>query len=504
MQNQWTVQQLVQSVASLSGQCLNTQLLDQVFTSVTTDSRQVVPPALYVALKGERFDGHDFVMQAVEAGAVAVLFEQHFVSEVQKLLEADAKFYGAVAWVSVQDCRLALGAFAAWHRQQLMDVTWVGVTGSNGKTTTKTLLKTILENFAPTAATLGNLNNELGVPRTLLSVTPDQAFAVVEMGANHVGEIAYLTDLVQPQVALITSVAPAHIEGFGSLEKIVQAKGEIFQGLTVDGVAVFPAEGLGTVYWQQQCAALGHRVLTFGESNSASVQLLSFEQQSEQICFSLQINQGIWQGQQFHLCVPAVGRHNAHNVCAAFAVCLALELDLRLLPAALQNYVGEKGRLRMQTLTPSLSDNQVTVIDDSYNANPASVKAGIDTLVTLAQTVQSGFNSGQTLLCLGAMAELGAETEALHREVGLFAQEKGVSHLWAVGAALPAALAFGDQGRVFDSVEALIDALERAWQQGDLKSVSHIFVKGSRSAGMEKVVQALHRLQSPELENNKR
>jgi len=487
-QNKWTVQQLLQATAKVGGRCLNLDREAVVFTGVTTDSRQVVAPALYIALKGERFDGHQFISKAVEAGAVAVLFEPDFETEAQRLLTTYPQLYSGVAWVVVKETRLALGAFAAWHRQQLDQVRWIGVTGSNGKTTTKTLLKTILENFAPTLATQGNLNNELGVPRTLLSVKPNHAFAVIEMGANHEGEIAYLTDLAQPNVALITSVAPAHIEGFGSVEKIAHAKGEIFQGLTPGGVGVFPAEGLGTAYWQQQCQALGHDFLTFGESASADVQLLDFEQKADRICFSLQVNHTTWQGQQFHLCLPALGRHNALNVCAAFAVCLALDLDLRLLPAALQSYVGEAGRLDAQTLSQPVDASNITVIDDSYNANPASVKAGIETLVNLGDSAQ-----GKTLLCLGAMAELGETSFALHQEVGRFAKEQGVSQLWAAGEqALPAVLAFGEGGLGFASASELAEALVSQLQQGQLADISHILVKGSRSAGMEKVVQALH------------
>ena len=488
-QTQWRVKQLVQATEKVGGHCLNPEQIETVFSSVSTDSRQIEAPALYIALKGERFDGHQFILPAIEAGAVAVLLEAAYESQLQTLRQQHPQYDAQVAWVVVRDTRQALGAFAAWHRQQLTQTTWIGVTGSNGKTTTKTLLRTILENFAPTVATQGNLNNELGVPRTLLTVTPKDTFAVIEMGANHLGEIAYLTALTQPNIALITSLAPAHIEGFGGLENIIQAKGEIFQGLSEEGVAIFPAQSIGSEIWQQQCQSLGRAFLTFGESANADVQLLDFEQKADRICFSLQVNHPSWRGQQFHLCLPTFGRHNAMNACAAFAVCLALKLDLRLVPATLQNYEGEAGRLHAQTLptTAEQSSPQITVIDDSYNANPSSVKAGIETLVSLGQTTQ-----GQTLLCLGAMAELGDSSFQLHQEVGRFAKEMGVSHLWTAGeSALPAALAFGEGSQGFPTAEALADALKTQLQQGQLTGVSHVLVKGSRSAQMEKVVQAL-------------
>ena len=486
MSNQWQVKQLVEATA---GRLLNTTAVDEcVFSTVTTDSRQVEAPALYVAIQGDRFDGHQFIPQAIENGAVAILCRTDAVET------AWLEQFHEVAWVAVVDTRLALGQFAAWHRQQLQKANptmcWIGITGSNGKTTNKTLLKTVLQNFAPTLATEGNLNNELGVPRTVLAVTPHHQFAVIEMGANHVGEIDYLANIVKPQVGLVTNISAAHIGEFGSLEHILQTKGELLNHIETGGKVVLP-EALKTV-WQVKYDVHDLGRFSFGESAQAAVQLIDFEQQPEQICFSLQINQAdMWQGQTFHLCLPVLGKHNALNVCATFAVGLALDLDLRLFPAALQMYEGVGGRLDAQTVArPSEQANasqSITLIDDSYNANPASVKAGIETLVQLAQAA-----GGESMLCLGAMAELGEQCFALHQEVGQFAKAAGVNHLWVAGQeALPAALGFGEGAKGFENAQQLAEALKIQLKSDAMQAVTHILVKGSRSAGMETVVAAI-------------
>ena len=486
MKNQWQVEQLVEAIA---GQLLNVAAVDEcIFSSVTTDSRQVEAPALYVAIQGERFDGHQFIPQAIENGAVAILCQANAVET------AWLEQFPKVAWVAVAETRLALGQFAAWHRQQLQrqnpNMRWIGVTGSNGKTTNKTLLNTVLQNFAPTFATQGNLNNELGVPRSILAVTLHHQLAVIEMGANHVGEIDYLANMVKPQVGLITNVSAAHIGEFGSLENILQTKGELLSHIETGGSAVLPEALIHT--WQSKCEAQSLRCFSFGESSQAAVQLINFEQKPEQICFSLQVNQtGLWQGQTFHLCLPVLGKHNALNVCATFAVGLALDLDLRLFPAALQMYEGVGGRLDAETVAlPSEqteASQSITLIDDSYNANPASVKAGIETLVQLAQT-----SGGESMLCLGAMAELGEQSFALHQEVGQFAKAAGVNYLWVAGQeALPAALGFGEGAKGFETAQQLAEVLTTQLQQATIQAVTHILVKGSRSAGMETVVAAI-------------
>lgn len=429
------------------------------FQRVTTDSRKDCEEALYVAIVGERFDGHQFAPQAVENGAVAAM--------------VSAPIAGLPApQIVVNDTKAALGRFAAWHRQKLALEALIGITGSNGKTTTKTLLATVLNYFAPTLATPGNLNNDLGVPRTLLSITPAHHFAVIEMGANHVGEIGYLTGLARPNVAVITNASAAHIEGFGSLENIVKTKGEIFDGLQPGGAGVIPYGLTGSEVWRAKLEHLGHRVITFGEERGADVQVSSFEQKPDQICFDLKVGPS---GQTFNLCLPLLGRHNAVNTAAVFAVGLALDLDLRLFPAALQNLSGVAGRLQAQKLKSG-----VTVIDDSYNANPASIKAGIDTLVAAAQ-------GQKTLLCLGAMAEMGEETEAVHAEIGAYAKQRGVDALLTYGkGAESASTAFGAGAEHFDSHGALSEQAQAFAQQ---HQPCTILVKGSRSSGMETVAK---------------
>ncbi|WP_319379880.1 UDP-N-acetylmuramoyl-tripeptide--D-alanyl-D-alanine ligase [Thiomicrorhabdus sp.] len=429
------------------------------FDSISTDSRTIAPGALYIALSGERFDGHDFVEQAVLQGAAAVLAERNLET--------------AVPVVSVEDTRRALGLFAAWHRLQMPVKTLVAVTGSNGKTTTKTLLSQLFSASGETLATEGNLNNDLGVPRTLLKLRPWHQYAVIEMGANHPGEIAYLTELAKPDIAVINNASGAHLEGFGSLQGVIETKGEIFNGLNRfhrNGVAVINCESEGYAFWLAKLQRQeGCRVLKFGQAQEADIRLITIETDAEGVDFVIE-----YAGESHRIKMPVLGAHNAYNAAACVAVGYAAGLPWLKMAPVLQVFSGVGGRLQPRRLEFGY------LIDDSYNANPESVKAGMRALKDIG---------GVSMVCLGAMAELGEDSEKGHNAVAEFANQIGIEHLWLLGdATAPMLNVFHGDGRRFFDHQQMISELE------SLLRKSHkinILVKGSRSAKMEIVSQAL-------------
>ncbi len=437
------------------------------FTSVSTDTRTLKPGALYIAIKGEQFDGHDFIAQAIQQGAVAVL-----VSNVVK---------SAVPAILVEDTRQALGAFAKWHRQQMPVQKLVAITGSNGKTTTKALLLNIFQNVGKTLATEGNLNNDLGVPLTLLNLRPEHEFAIIEMGANHRHEIAYLTRLAEPDIALITNAGDAHLEGFGSLQGIVEAKGEIFEGLNLkrqslrkDGVAIINADSNGYLDWVQKIKTLGVvKVVRFGQHDKADIAISNLVSTELGLRFHLTIY-----GVSYEVSMPVIGEHNAYNAAACVAVSLSAGLSWSEILPGLSTFSGVAGRLQPKALLNG------QLIDDSYNANPTSVKAGIRALVQLP---------GQALLCLGAMAELGVASDDAHQEVARYAKQQGVKWLFVYGQETESMLeVFGDQAFYFESHAQLTKQVIKVLEQlAQCSEVVNVLVKGSRSAQMEKVSQQL-------------
>lgn len=384
---------------------------------------------LFVAVLGERFDGHQFVEQAIAAGAMALM-----VSKLQPNCP--------VPQVLVKDTRLALGHFAAWHRMQMPLKAVVGITGSNGKTTTKTMVASLLRALGPTLMTQGNFNNDFGVPRTLLELRPEHEYAVIEMGANHVGEIAYLTRFVQPDIALLNNAAEAHLEGFGSLQGVIQGKGEIFEGLLPTsqyGVAIINADSPGIDQWRAKLTALRvNHVIEFASCDTvidskalAFGQLKSSVKKVSRVCWQPDESNNnlgdIEQNNRFVLyaqgereskipiSMPLMGAHNAYNACASASIGLTLGLSPADISKVLSQFTGVAGRLQQKQFDFGV------VIDDSYNANPASVKAGIDVLVKLP---------GESVLCLGAMAELGEQAVMEHQKIAEYAAQKGVKALF--------------------------------------------------------------------------
>ena len=460
----WSLNDLLNSVDGELIGAIDTD--DQVqFSSVSTDTRSLQPGALYIAIKGDNFDGHQFIPQAIQQGAVAVL-----VSD-----EIDA----IVPGVLVEDTRIALGQFAKWHRQQMPVKTLVAVTGSNGKTTNKMLMLNIFDKIGKTLATEGNLNNDFGVPRTLLNLRPEHEFAIIEMGANHPHEIGYLTALAQPDIALITNASGAHLEGFGSLQGVINTKGEIFQGLNQrsenqSGTAIINTDSNGYQDWLGMIAELGiNQLKTFGMQSQADIAISNFASTESGIEFDLVVD-----GQKHSVTMPVLGQHNAYNAAACTAVALSAGLDWSQISLGLQTFTGVAGRLQRQPIQSGW------LIDDSYNANPESVKAGINALVGLA---------GESILCLGAMAELGETALQMHQEVATYAKEQGVSYLFAYGkGAEQMPESFGQQSAFFESHEKLSEkVIEILAQKNEQNLKLNVLVKGSRSAQMELITQAI-------------
>ncbi len=424
---------------------------DVEVTGVAIDTRKLQPGDLFVAIRGERADGHDYLAEAAARGAVAALVTRKVDSELPQVL--------------VNDAELALGDLASAVRAQ-RDVRVVGITGSNGKTTVKTLVASILSRHGRTHVSAGNYNNELGLPLTLLAMPRDTEYAVLEMGAGKPGDIAYLAAIARPDIGLVTLIAPAHLARMGSIEGVAETKGALYQALPADGIAVINADDAFASFFAGLAGA--RRQLRFGLEQPADVGADIVEQRVDGSRFVLSTPQG-----DAEVALPLPGRHNIANALAATAVALALEVSLDTIVAGLEQVGGVAGRLRRETMAGGW-----TLIDDSYNANPSSMTAAIDTLLLAG---------GERWLVLGDMAELGAQARALHAGIGERARERGVERLFAVGPLGAATVeAFGAGGEHFDDKAALITAL-----RGQLHAGVTCLVKGSRSAGMEQVVAAL-------------
>jgi UDP-N-acetylmuramoyl-tripeptide--D-alanyl-D-alanine ligase len=432
---------------------------DAAFARVVTDTRQLQRGDLFVALKGDRFDGHDYVLRAMSLGAAGALVSQ--------------TVEGATAQVLVPDVLAGLQAYARSWREDF-ELPVIGVTGSSGKTTTKQMLAAVCGALGTVLATEGNLNNHIGVPLTLLRLRREHAVAVIEMGANHLGEIALLAGIARPGVGVVTQAGDAHLEGFGSREGVARGKGEMFSGLQNQGVAVINRDDVYFDLWRQ--LAGGAQVLSFGLSSQADVRAEDIrglpEQAPTAMLFTLVTPQG-----RAHVELPLPGRHNVANALAAAAAGLALGLEPAVIAAGLGRVRPVAGRLNwMNTLQGA------RLLDDSYNANPTSLRAALELLAGLP---------GQRWLVLGDMKELGGDAEALHEEAGRNARALGIDRLYSVGPlAQQAAAGFGANARHYASAELLIEALREQLAETDAAQVA-LLVKGSRSSRMERVVAAL-------------
>lgn len=429
---------------------------DATFSTVSTDTRNLTKNALFIALIGPNFDGHNYIEQAIEKGASAVMVSREVDCDLPQLL--------------VEDTRIGLGQLANCWRNSF-SVPLVAITGSNGKTTTKEMLAAILNEKGSVLATEGNLNNEIGLPLSLLRLQ-DEAFAVLEMGANHSGEIAWLCEIAQPDVAVITNAGPAHLEGFRDLQGVAEAKGEIISGLSSDGIAILNADDPQISLWR--ALAGSRRVVTFGINKPAdiTVDANATKWVWDQTGFrnSCQV---LMSDRSFDIELKLAGEHNLMNALAAIAAAIAVGASNSEIKKGLASLETVKGRLQsLQGVRGSC------LIDDSYNANPASVRAAIDVLATA---------TGRTWLILGDLAELGVDTEDELSAIGEYASGRGIERFWSVGLTSKFATDyFAGEGRHFENQESLIKAVRSELSSGDT-----LLVKGSRSAGMERVVQAL-------------
>jgi UDP-N-acetylmuramoyl-tripeptide--D-alanyl-D-alanine ligase len=422
---------------------------DAVFEGCSTDSRSIGPGELFVALRGKNFDAHDFVAAAATRGAAAAMVERGGEPGIPA--------------IRVESTRAALGRLAAAWRERF-DIPVVAVTGSNGKTTVKEMLGAVLAREARVLCTHGNLNNDVGLPLTLFRLDSTFRYAVVELGANHVGEIAALSRLARPQLGIVTQCAPAHLEGFGSIERVARAKGELFESLGPRGTAVINADDAYADLWRRMAGDC--RQVTFGLCQAADVSATWFTQ-DELTRLMLITPVG-----SVEVKLRLLGRHSVMNALAATAAALALDVSLDRVQAGLESLRPIHGRLRALC-----GPGATRIIDDTYNANPTSLRAGLEVLSAYARPYW---------LVLGDMAELGVGAEAFHREAGLLAREHGVERLYCVGTlSAQAAETFGEGARHFESQEALVNAVREELDRATL------LIKGSRSMRMERVVQAL-------------
>lgn len=427
---------------------------DLTLADVTTDTRKVTAGSLFVALVGERFDAHDFVHDAIASGAQALL--------VSRRLDV------AVPQVVVADTRIAFGQLGAWVRQQ-SSARVVGLTGSSGKTSVKEMTAAILRQCGETLYTAGNLNNDYGVPMTLLRLTPQHAYAVIEMGANHQGEIAYTTSLVRPEAALVNNLAAAHLEGFGSLAGVAKAKGEIFSGLPVHGTAIVNADSHDLANWQSQFAdktlwRFSPQPLTDAEFRASDIVL-----RADATLFTLHTPRG-----DIAIELPLPGRHNIANALAAAALALAVDAPLTAIQQGLKTLQPVPGRL----FPIRLSASQL-LLDDTYNANVGSMTAAAQVL---------GDMPGYRVMVVGDMGELGEEAEACHRQVGEAARAAGIDCVLSTGSLSHFISESSGKGEHFASKSALTERLRTLLSEH--QDIT-ILIKGSRSAAMEQVVLSL-------------
>ncbi|KOE81818.1 UDP-N-acetylmuramoyl-tripeptide--D-alanyl-D-alanine ligase [Vibrio alginolyticus] len=436
---------------------LDAQLIgeNKLISSISTDTRKIDQGALFIALVGEKFDAHDFATQAVDGGAGALLVQRELNVATPQLLVADTK--------------LALGQLAAWVHDSCKTPT-VAITGSCGKTTVKEMVASIMSAKGRVLFTAGNFNNDIGVPLTLLRSTPDDDYAVIELGANHIGEIAYTTSLVKPLAAVVNNVAAAHLEGFGSIDGVKLAKGEIYQGLAPGATAIVNLDSQGNEFWHSVLA--DKTVKTFSVTNQQAdfwAKDIRLNENSE-ACFEMVTPVG-----HIDIQLGIVGQHNVSNALSAAALALELGATLSEIQHGLAHLAKVQGRVDVSQLTPNIK-----LIDDSYNASVPAMKAAIDLL---------GSFSAKRWLILGNMAELGEESLALHRQVGEHAAPFQFENVLTYGHDTKA-ISEVCHGRHFENHADMIAYIEQQLSQSDQDS--HILlVKGANSAGMGKVAAAL-------------
>lgn len=439
----------LQTLAEVLGRSAN-NLPDARFCGVTIDSRNSCEGKLFVAIRGINFDGHNFVDMAYQNGATVALVEQRQQSEIEQ--------------IEVADCKQAMGQLANYWRRYC-DPCVIALTGSNGKTTVKEMLFQILVRQSASLATRGNLNNDIGVPLTLFELEPKHEFAIIEMGANHRGEIAQLAEIAEPDIVYVNNVAAAHLAGFGDVRGVMEAKGELYAYCSPEKKALFNADEVASKYWHGLCAA--QIQISCGLNNEADV---TASWSTAGAGLQVEFN---YQGQSHGCELGVIGEHNVRNAVAAVSLTILAGGDFATAVASLTGFSGVKGRLQILS-----GPGNSRLLDDSYNANPDSLEAGIKVLCSLP---------GSPWLALGDMAELGAEAVALHRQAAQTAAQYGVEKLFGVGEmSCVASAEFGAAGYCCESIEEMAKSILLQIHQG-----VNLLVKGSRAAGMERLVVIL-------------
>jgi len=424
---------------------------DCEITGTAIDSRKVVLDTLFIALKGEQLDGHNYLDAAKQAGACAALVSTEQDIELPQLVVTDVvKAFGEIA--------------AYWRKQTNAKV--IAITGSNGKTTVKEMVAAITKQCGSVIATQGNLNNELGVPLTLTRLDDSIDYAVIEMGANHAGEIAGLVAMTVPDVALINNIGAAHIEGFGSINGVAKAKAEIYAGLTQHAIAVVNNDMSFVDSWQVELA--GKKIITFALENDADITAQNLQIDPNSSHFMVKLDDEF-----HHINLPLPGLHNVANALAAISVTKALNIPPTAMVKGLSSMTSVPHRLQLRA-----GVNESDLLDDSYNANPGSYQQALQTL--------TAFHS-QHWLVLGDFAELGADSESVHYQMGIDAKGSGITRLWTIGVqSRNASEAYGEGAHHFDTMDELQNQLEKELTDGVT-----CLIKGSRFMQLDKLADAL-------------
>ena len=426
---------------------------EQSFGSVSTDTRSIQRGDLFVALHGPNFDGNRYVLNAKEQGAIAALVDTYQNVDLPQ--------------VKVADTLKALGAIAG-HNRQLFNGKVIAITGSSGKTSVKEILAELLNEQGETLATAGNFNNHIGAPLTLLRIGEEHKYAVIELGASAVGEIDYTASIVKPDISILTNAGSAHLEGFGSYENIVKAKGEIISSLGLDGVAILNADDPAFEHWQR--VANPRKVCAFSLKQGAGADIWGVSISLFPDSSSFEWG---WEGGRVAILLPLPGEHNIANALAAASAANLLGVAWNDIQKTLSELKSIKGRLEL-----AKSQLGYTVINDTYNANPSSTKAALDVLAK---------SSGFRVAVLGDMGELGVDVAELHKQVGQYAKDGRADALYAVGEfAKDIVSGYGSGAREFSSKQALVDVLMK-----DVREDATYLVKGSRSSAMETVVEEM-------------
>lgn len=440
------IRMTLQEAASITGAICHGESVE--FTGASIDTRRLQGGELFVAIKGERVDGHDYIDEAAAKGAAAVLVDRNIHCKLPCLQsESSIKTLQELA--------------SSWRRKMPLRV--LAVTGSNGKTTIKNMLNAVLSLVGATVATRGNYNNEIGVPLSLCDIGPEHEYGIFELGAGKPGDIAFLTEMARPDISIISNATAAHLQGFGTVEAVAKTKGQIVSNLPPGGFAILNHDDPWFDLWLDMAG--DRNVLTFGMHQQADVCLVNRE--GNQISLATPVG-------SLSVRMPLLGHHNALNACAVVAAALCCGINVDVIRKGLESMEAEPGRLQLIEHASG-----ATLINDSYNANPASVAAAIRTLSEFP---------GEKCLVMGDMAELGADADVLHEDIGNVARQAGINRVMTLGVeSLATSNAFGQGGRHYADLNALAEDLQELLHPG-----MTCLVKGSRSSAMERVLEAVN------------